>query len=204
MRGGDPKTQRGSVEVNVMKKPRHQYVNNNPDREKGPNGKLLCKVCRNEVPKGRRRTICSEECSEQLHIMGNPSYVRYKLLERDKGICAECGIDCDRVDSLRWYVERIRPRFVSLAYRMFKSFMLRHGLLNKWRQENPTVNVPFPYESCWQADHIVPVAEGGGLCGLDNYRTLCKGCHDKETARLMQRLAAKRKGQKLMYEKVKA
>eukprot|EP00976_Prorocentrum_cordatum_P075602 1181956-Prorocentrum_minimum.AAC.10 len=24
----------------------------------------------------------------------------------------------------------------------------------------------------WQADHIVPVAEGGGECDLNNYRTL--------------------------------
>ena len=29
----------------------------------------------------------------------------------------------------------------------------------------------------WQADHIIPVAEGGGLCGLENMRTLCVLCH---------------------------
>ena len=29
----------------------------------------------------------------------------------------------------------------------------------------------------WQADHIIPVAEGGGLCGLENMRTLCTFCH---------------------------
>ena len=46
----------------------------------------------------------------------------------------------------------------------------------------------------WQADHIIPVIEGGGECGLDNYRTLCTDCHKAETAKLRQRLsAAKRK-----------
>lgn len=40
----------------------------------------------------------------------------------------------------------------------------------------------------WQADHIVPVAEGGGGCGLDGYRTLCKPCHKEQTKQLMQRL----------------
>ena len=41
----------------------------------------------------------------------------------------------------------------------------------------------------WQADHILPVAEGGGCCSLDNFRTLCTPCHAKETAKLRRRLA---------------
>ena len=40
----------------------------------------------------------------------------------------------------------------------------------------------------WQADHIVPVSEGGGECDLDNFRTLCTRCHAQETARLKHRL----------------
>ena len=44
----------------------------------------------------------------------------------------------------------------------------------------------------WQADHIVPVIEGGGECGLENYRTLCTACHRRVTAELARRLADKR------------
>ncbi len=40
----------------------------------------------------------------------------------------------------------------------------------------------------WQADHIVPVAEGGGECGLDNMRTLCTPCHKAATRALRKRL----------------
>jgi len=40
----------------------------------------------------------------------------------------------------------------------------------------------------WQADHINPVAEGGGECGLENYRTLCVPCHRDVTRQLMSRL----------------
>ncbi len=40
----------------------------------------------------------------------------------------------------------------------------------------------------WQADHIVPVAEGGGSCGLNNFRTLCSPCHQSETQKLKFRL----------------
>jgi 5-methylcytosine-specific restriction endonuclease McrA len=43
--------------------------------------------------------------------------------------------------------------------------------------------------SLWDADHILPVAEGGGQCDLDNLRTLCVPCHREATAQLRQRLA---------------
>jgi 5-methylcytosine-specific restriction endonuclease McrA len=40
----------------------------------------------------------------------------------------------------------------------------------------------------WQADHHIPVAEGGGECDISNYRTLCTACHIKETRELQKRL----------------
>ena len=45
----------------------------------------------------------------------------------------------------------------------------------------------------WQADHILPVVEGGGECTLANLRTLCIICHNIETASLAKRRAAARK-----------
>jgi hypothetical protein len=48
----------------------------------------------------------------------------------------------------------------------------------------------------WQADHIIPVIEGGGECGIDNLRTLCTDCHLRETAALKNRIAAKNRQQK--------
>ena len=41
--------------------------------------------------------------------------------------------------------------------------------------------------SLWDADHIVPVVEGGGECDLSNIRTLCLKCHRTATAALRQR-----------------
>lgn len=36
----------------------------------------------------------------------------------------------------------------------------------------------------WEADHILPVHQGGGACGLDNFQTLCKNCHKEKTFKL--------------------
>lgn len=44
----------------------------------------------------------------------------------------------------------------------------------------------------WEMDHIVPVVEGGGSCGLENLRTLCVPCHRAVTAELKKRLAERR------------
>lgn len=57
----------------------------------------------------------------------------------------------------------------------------------------------------WEADHIVPVSEGGGLCGLDGYRTLCaglgtNGCHGKVSGELRKRLNERRRLEKAQRE----
>jgi 5-methylcytosine-specific restriction protein A len=43
-------------------------------------------------------------------------------------------------------------------------------------------------KSLWDADHILPVAEGGGECDLDNIRTLCLRCHRSVTKQLRERI----------------
>lgn len=45
----------------------------------------------------------------------------------------------------------------------------------------------------WEADHIIPVSEGGGGCGIEGYRTLCIECHRRETGLLAGRTAGRRR-----------
>ena len=44
----------------------------------------------------------------------------------------------------------------------------------------------------WEADHIIPLAEGG-THHEDNIQTLCVSCHNGETKKLHGRLAEKKK-----------
>ena len=37
------------------------------------------------------------------------------------------------------------------------------------------------YHDKWVADHIIPVAQGGGGCDLSNFQTLCPICHLEKT-----------------------
>jgi len=137
------------------------------DREnlpKGDNGRHLCRWCNLEVPKGRL-TFCSDWCVEEWRLRTDPGYLRHKVLERDKGICAACGTDCEAA----WIdLKRLRGAARLRA-------LLEWGIKSRARK------------SLWDADHIVPVVEGGGECDLENIRTLCLKCHRAATAELRKR-----------------
>lgn len=134
---------------------------------KGPNGRNLCRWCNLEVPKGRL-TFCSDWCVEEWRLRTDPGYLREKIFERDRGICAGCGLDCEAA----WLqLKRLRG-----AARV--RTLLDWGLKPRSRK------------SLWDADHIVPVVEGGGECDLANIRTLCLKCHRAATAELRKRRTA--------------
>ena len=137
---------------------------------RGPNGRGLCRWCSLEVPRGRF-TFCSECCVHEWKLRTQPAYLREKVFERDRGVCAACGVDTvAAARRLRYSRERSRGE------------LLAHwGLRQRTRK------------SLWDADHILPVAEGGGECDLDNIRTLCLRCHRAATTELRQRMRQKRR-----------
>ena len=131
---------------------------------KGDAGRALCRWCNLEVP-ARRRTFCSDWCVEEWRIRSDPGHLRQRVLERDGGVCAVCRIDC-----IAEFQRLKRMRGASRA----KALLL-------WK--------PGKRKSLWDADHIVPVVEGGGECDLSNLRTLCLRCHRNRTAELRLRPA---------------
>lgn len=133
--------------------------------ERGAGGRPLCRWCRTEVPKGRR-TFCGETCVHQWKLRTNPGYLREQVLARDKGICAECSAD---TLALRRGMRKL-------------DYAARRKFLKEWRLAEGS------RKSLWDADHLIPVAEGGGQCDLRNMRTLCLLCHRKATTALRARL----------------
>ena len=152
-------------------------------RPLGPNGERLCYNCKGPLPKDRRMFNCSPECSEEWRCKTSPSYMRFILHTRDKGVCALCGVD---TDALKKEYAALRDRLKEThTYRYCEGeageFLKAHGI--PWGRST---------SDWWDADHIVPVTEGGGECGLENLRTLCIPCHKIETATLARRRATKR------------
>jgi 5-methylcytosine-specific restriction endonuclease McrA len=103
-----------------------------------------------------------------------PGYLREQVFLRDKGICALCGINT--VAALR---QLRRSRGANRA-----------ALLEQWKPGRRR------RASLWDADHIVPVIEGGGECDLENLRTLCLRCHREATATLRVRIRLQRRSEK--------
>ena len=130
---------------------------------KGENGRNLCRWCSLEVPKGRV-TFCSEWCVTEWRLRSDPGFLREKVLERDRGLCAQCGVDC-----LAAWKQLKRSRGAA-RLKALTEWGLRPGRRSR--------------KSLWDADHILPVSEGGGECDLENVRTLCLKCHRAVTAAL--------------------
>lgn len=147
---------------------------------RGPNGRALCRQCGVEVPKGRR-TFCDDACVEEWSVRNNPTYMRRRVFERDRGICALCGIDAavlGRALAAEW--QRVKLARTRREREERAEFRKRY----RWF---------FRRTSYWDADHIIPVVEGGGECTLENIRTLCVPCHQRVTKDLARRRASRRR-----------
>ena len=142
-------------------------VPGNAQRQTAPIGRPPCRWCQLEILAPRRRTFCSAFCVHQWRLRSDPGYLREQVFLRDRGVCALCATDTI-VEYARLKRSRGRTRDESLAVWGLADIRARRSL--------------------WDADHIVPVAEGGGQCDLDNLRTLCLPCHREVTAELRRRL----------------
>lgn len=138
--------------------------------QKGPNGRPLCRWCALEVPP-RRSTFCSAWCVHEWRLRTDPGYLREQVFNRDQGVCAIC-----RADTKAAYFELKRSRGTH-----------RLRLLAHWHLKR--IN----RKTLWDADHILPVIEGGGECDLENLRTLCLNCHRSQTLQLRMRLSQAQK-----------
>lgn len=147
---------------------RYMTVDALPDTPKG-----ICRWCQKPVKPPRTRW-CSNACVEEYQIRANGNIARSRVHERDRGVCAACGLDTDTIQEELHQLRRD-------SWEQYQS---------RWKE---LVTQGFDRgKTLWQADHIVPVCEGGGTCGLENLRTLCLPCHKAETRALAQKRKMRR------------
>lgn len=119
---------------------------------------------------------------------------RAVLKRRDKGVCAQCGHDCEaaRLRFLRVWSEEAEPRspFTHASSHPSAEERRREEVERHLRYRAALEK--FGEDIHWHADHIVAVVDGGDHT-LDNLQTLCLTCHNAKTAEEVRERARKRR-----------
>ena len=135
------------------------------DLPKDKDGFTKCRWCGKGV-KPPRRTLCSPECAKEIRIRSCHKFMKQEVYKRDKGICKICNVD----------TKVIARKALNLELEEKKIFLQNYNIpLSRkiWKRKFGG--------GLWDADHILPVKNGGGCCGLENLRTLCISCHKNVT-----------------------
>ncbi|BBH54736.1 HNH endonuclease [Fluviispira sanaruensis] len=138
-----------------------------PRRGKVEHGKenFLCRWCGQSVPK-RRRTFCSDVCVHEHKLRSSIDYMREQVFKRDLGVCSNCNLDCEKLKYEAILLLRETDNFKVAEF--LSSYSIPVGRIKAFISRNLAL---------WDADHVIPVRNGGGGCGLSGMQTLCSGCH---------------------------
>jgi 5-methylcytosine-specific restriction enzyme A len=164
-----------------MKPPRHLP----PNQRNG-----LCNCGCGRAPVAPRKRFFERACVDRYFVAKYPANARARLLVRDKGICAACGLDCLKawqelldVAPMRAHVKtdggatrRVADRGDPVKFRLL---LVRYGLSEKAFHRR---------RSLFDVHHKLEVVNGGGCCDLTNLQTLCYRCHKEKTADLNRRM----------------
>lgn len=117
-----------------------------------------CKWCR--LPTDTSRKTWHPECAAINNFYKSPQVQRQKVFERDRGICADCGVDANA------------PKIVIKERELADRTLIRFDCIG------------------WQADHRFPLwlvdrdaPDALRFWGMENLQTLCTKCHTAKTSR---------------------
>ena len=131
-----------------------------------------CTWCGTEV-EGRRRSWCSDECVEQYQLYCVPAEAAGFVYRRDRGTCQHCRRNIEVLNALH-------SALWGVPYQVKHEFDKAKVASGYWKRAD---------KRPWEIDHVVPVSEGGGLCGPTGLRLVCIPCHKQLTAELRSKKA---------------
>ena len=142
-------------------------------------GNRLCRWDQKPVAQGRRN-YCSEQCAIEVDIRTSGSSLRYHIKQRDKGVCAACGLDTERLERIAEHAKR-------------SLYEIKNGIgaTKGWWSPHTVRSIDVFFmgfgfnrnQSFWEADHIVELVNGGET-SLENTQTLCVPCHKAKTKQM--------------------
>jgi len=147
----------------------------------------ICQMCDNVAVIGGK--WCSEECKESYRQRSSEPYSRLKVLERDRGICAECGLDCQDLVRCRDRANKGWQQFVLIQSTDKKrtraeAQKIYEAHRRRWVSKIIRIGIPeylWKSGALWYSDHILPVYRGGGATDITNRQTLCWFHHTIKT-----------------------
>lgn len=138
-----------------------------------------CRWCAGKLT-GRKQSWCGQSCVDEYLIMcGDTRLIREKLWERDQGTCQACGLDVSR------FIEDIgnsNPDNHEILYRKLQDYLNLPDYPRTLEALTRAYHKATTHH-LWEAHHRIPVHQGGGMCGLENYTLLCVKCHKAFHAR---------------------
>jgi 5-methylcytosine-specific restriction endonuclease McrA len=155
-------------------------------------GARLCLHCAAAVPSGAAVPLaealdtaallfCSPECERRRAVTASSAAMRRALFKRERGVCILCGVDAAGLVRRLQAVERGSRRWRAARGALLDAAAPEFAARLSAKQREALI-AHATQGAAWQADHEVPVYAGGGLCDVDNLRTLCTPCHSGVTA----------------------
>lgn len=167
-----------------------------------------CRYCDTPLT-GKQTKWCSKSCSlkafdETMFARGSSKHVRERVFARDNGICANCGVDCEKIQRISDAAWRALLDYEDDAFNKtgWNRYVWCIGNIHGWGGDSAMSihdkqyfkacrkivgHTPLNYGlSCWQADHILEVVNGGTHT-MENLQTLCNSCHKAKTKTLYKK-----------------
>lgn len=142
-----------------------------------------CRWCKGPCHPPKKSWCGSPECVRQWRIRTNHRTFRAAVFERDRGICASCGLDTNQYDVglLKRLIEHELSRpYLHICDRRAHEERIQR-LRTSLEDAYAWIRINAAESAVWEIDHVKPIADGGDYFDMRNISSLCPICHKIKT-----------------------